>query len=65
MNTLAVQDHLTSMSTQLIGLSEVFRILRENNTPVRPELYEFLAWTVERLGMECTECAEDLSNKMQ
>ena len=63
MKQLSAIDRLTALSTQLNGMSELFRILLENNQPVRCELFEFLSFSAEKLGAECGEIAKEMLSK--
>ena len=60
MKQLSAIDRLTALSTQLTGMSELFRILLENDQPVRSELFEFLSFSAEQLGAECSEIAKEM-----
>ena len=60
MKQLSAIDRLTALSTQLTGMSELFRILLENDQPVRRELFEFLSFSAEKLGTECGDVAKGL-----
>ena len=60
MKQLSAIDRLTALSTQLNGMSELFRILLENDEPVRSELFEFLSFSAEKLGAECGDVAKGL-----
>lgn len=63
MKQLSAIDRLTALSTQLNGMSELFRILLENDDPVRRELFEFLSFSAEKLGAECSEIAKVMLSK--
>ena len=63
MKQLSAIDRLTALSAQLNGMSELFRILLENDQPVRRELFEFLSFSAEQLGKECCDIAKDMSVK--
>ena len=63
MTILEATDHLNSISTQLVGLSEFFRILSEYDQPVRLELFEFLSGAADRMGEECKRIRQDLHGK--
>lgn len=63
MNHLSAIDRLTALSTQLIGMSELFRILLENDQPVRCELFEFLSFSAAQFGAECRDIAKELNSK--
>lgn len=60
MKQLSAIDRLPALSTQLNGMSELFRILLENDQPVRCELFEFLSFSAEQLGAECGDVAKGL-----
>lgn len=60
MKQLSALDRLTALSTQLTGMSELFRILLENDQPVRSDLFEFLSFSTEKLGEECSEIAKEM-----
>ena len=63
MKQLSAIDRLTALSTQLTGMSELFRILLENDQPVRCELFEFLSFSAEQLGAECSDTAKEMLSK--
>ena len=60
MKQISAIDRLTALSAQLNGMSELFRILLENDQPVRSELFEFLSFSVEQLGAECNDIAKEM-----
>ena len=60
MKQLSAIDRLTALSTQLTGMSDLFCILLENDEPVRCELFEFLSFSAEQLGAECSEIAKEM-----
>ena len=63
MTQLSAIDRLTALSAQLNGMSELFRILLENDQPARSELFEFLSFSAEQMGAECGEIAKEMSVK--
>ena len=60
MKQLSAIDRLTALSTQLNGMSELFHVLLENDQPVRKELFEFLSFSAEQLGDECSDIAKEM-----
>ena len=63
MKQISAIDRLTALSAQLNGMSELFRILLENDQPVRSELFEFLSFSAEQLGAECCGIAKEIGSK--
>jgi hypothetical protein len=63
MKQISAIDRLTALSAQLNGMSELFRILLENDQPVRSELFEFLSFSAEQLGTECCSIAKEIGSK--
>ena len=63
MKQLSAIDRLTALTAQLNGMSELFRILLENDQRVRRELFEFLSFSAEQLGKECCDIAKEMSVK--
>ncbi len=63
MKQLSTIDRLTALSVQFNGMSELFRILLENDQPVRNELFEFLSFSAEHMGKECCDIAKEMNAK--
>ena len=65
MSNLMACDQLKAMSTQLTGLSELLSVLSEYEHPVPSEVYQFLSWSVERMGTECNSVADKILEDVQ
>lgn len=63
MDLLSANDQLTAISTQLTGMSELFRILSEYDLPIRSELFEFLSFSTEQLGAECSDLSKQIGSE--